>query len=38
MKIVGLVDNKAQAQELENIAKLFVVGNRSRVLAHRIRE
>ena len=34
MMIVGQVDNKEEANEINFIAKLFVVGQRARLLAH----
>jgi len=34
MKIVGQVSNKEEANEINFIAKLFVVGQRARDLAH----
>ncbi len=34
MMIVGTVSNKSEAQEIEFIVKLFIVGNRARYLAH----
>ena len=34
MKIVGQVNNKEEANEITFIAKLFVVGQRARHLAH----
>ena len=37
MLIVGTVTSKAEAQEIEFIAKLFVVGNRARDLASNIK-
>ena len=33
MKIVGQVSNKEEAQEIQFIAKLFIVGQRARYLA-----
>jgi len=38
MMIVGQVSSPEEATELEFIAKSFVVGNRARVLALRLRE
>lgn len=34
MKIVGQVSNKEEAKEITFIAKLFIVGQRARHLAH----
>ena len=38
MKIVGQVSTKEEAQEISFIVKLFVVGQRARVLAHQRKE
>ena len=38
MMIVGQVSSPEEATEVEFIAKSFVVGNRARVLALRLRE
>jgi hypothetical protein len=38
MMIVGQVSNPEEANEIEFIAKSFVVANRARVLALRLRE
>ena len=37
MMIVGQVSSEEEAQEITFIAKLFVVGQRARVLAHQIK-
>jgi len=36
MMIVGQVSSKEEAKEIEAITKNFVVGNRARLLAHRL--
>ena len=36
MMIVGQVSSPDEAEEIESITKLFVVGNRARVLAQQI--
>jgi hypothetical protein len=36
--IVGQISNKKEAKEIEAITKSFVVGNRARVLASRIKQ
>ena len=38
MMIVGEVSNKEEAKEITFIAKLFVVGQRARVLAKQLKE
>ena len=38
MMIVGEVSNKEEAKEITFIAKLFVVGQRARVLAQQLKE
>ena len=38
MMIVGLISSADEAHEIEFITKSLVVGNRTRVLAHQIRE
>jgi hypothetical protein len=38
MMIVGQVSNKTEAKEISFIAKLFVVGQRARDLAHQKEE
>jgi len=37
MLIVGTITNRAEAQEIEFIAKLFIVGKRARYLASNIK-
>jgi len=37
MKIVGQISSKLEAEEIEYIAKSFVVGNRARILAAQIK-
>ena len=37
MMIVGQISNEHEAQEMENIVKCLVVGNRARVLAAKIK-
>ncbi len=38
MMIVGQVSSQEEANEIETIAKHFVVGNRARSLAQRLKE
>lgn len=38
MKIVGQVSSAKEAKEMEFIVKMFVVGNRARVLASNVKE
>ncbi len=38
MKIVGQISTPEEAKEMEFIAKMFVVGNRARVLADKIKK
>ena len=38
LKIVGQVSSKDEAEEIEYITKSFVVGNRARDLASRLKE
>lgn len=38
MMIVGIVSNAEQAQDVEFIAKSFVVANRAKALAQRLKE
>ncbi len=38
LKIVGQVSSQDEAEEIESITKSFVVGNRARALASRIKE
>ena len=38
MMIVGQVSSPEEAMEIESIAKSFVIGNRARVLALRLKE
>ena len=38
MMIVGQVSSPEEAKEIEFIAKSLVIGNRARVLAHKLKE
>jgi len=38
LKIVGQVSSQDEAEEIESITKSFVVGNRARDLASRLKE
>jgi hypothetical protein len=38
MMIVGQVSSAEEAKEIENIAKLLVVGNRAKLLASKIKK
>ena len=38
MMIVGQISSPEEAKEMEFIAKMFVVGNRARVLAEKVKK